>query len=118
MPPEPVGERAGGPIGEEFDDPPLFVIEQDGAVAERDVVVDGRGREHGPMGGSVGRLVESALDSGLAGVKPASEDGLHLKSSVGSGRVGSIYFHKPRKLLRISSFLEIEAENLAEITLG
>jgi len=37
---------------------------------------------------------------------------------VGSGGVGSLYFHKPRKPLRISSFFGITAKDQAEITLG
>jgi len=40
-----------------------------------------------------------------------------LNSSVGSGRKGSGYFHKPWKLLRISSILRSRPINKAEITL-
>ena len=89
----------------------------DGPVAVGHVVVDGASREHGPVGGGVARLVESAFDSGLASSKPGAENRFHLKSLVGSGRLGSGYFHKPRKLLRISSFLTSSPISTTEITL-
>jgi hypothetical protein len=90
----------------------------DGPVAMGNVIVEGVRREEGPLGLGVARFIESAFDSGLACAEPRAENLFHLKSLVGSGRMGSDYFHKPRKPLRISSFLKIEAENQAKITLG
>ena len=82
----------------------------DAAVSDRSVSVghvirDEAIGEDRPVGGGVLGLVESALDSRLVGAEPRAEDRLHSKSSVGSGGVGHAYFHKPRKPLRISSFL-------------
>src|SRR5436190_23495693 len=69
------------------------------------------------VGGGVARRVESASDSGLACAEPRAEDGLHSKSSVGSGRVGCVNTHRSRKPPRISSFFGIAATDQPEITL-
>ena len=81
-----------------------YAAVNDGPVAVGNVIVEGVRREDGPVGLGVPRFIDSAFDSGLAFAEPRVENPFHLKSLVWSGRMGSDYFHKPRKPLRISSF--------------
>ena len=90
----------------------------DGVVSVRNVIVDGVCRKDGLLCGGVVEVVESSLDSGLACAEPGAENRFHSKFLVGSGGVGSVYFYKPQKPPRISSFLGITSKDQPEITLG